>query len=283
MKIFAYKFHNDTPAISLSDRIQQILTVPIKERNRKQDTQYVRLEHAEQVNGYWLCDFIKIRMDHGPAKGGLKKEVEGFPLDAEEGFSEETAILFDPTLNAVVAQYNHYGPRISAITDYLSIFDHEQPARFMFLPVYADDINRILRRKNIFSKVELSIAPQFMTQRDYDAGVGLKEAMSVSKATGAEKVTLVLSVHGRKRGLHQVKDLLHWVYQKATSQDADAISACRITARDGDDAASERLDLVAQRLSAEVSVKSGADRRYPRAERLNALRRTRDVWRTKLT
>lgn len=279
MKIFAYKLHNRTPALPMATRIENIVALPLEQRNKIIDGTVVRLEEAQRIDGLWLCDFIKIRMDHGPAKGSLQQHVEGFHLAAEEGFSEETAILYDPDHEIVVAQYNHYGPRISSIEEYLSLFFHDNTAGYDFLPRYVDDIHRRLRRKGIFRRIELAIAPRLLNEGDMAAGFGLHEALSLSKSTGADNVSITISVRGRKQCLNPgVRNLLHWALQKAKGADADVINTCKVAARDNDTSPLETLDLVAARLSKEVQINPGGDKRYPRAERWVALRAVRHEW-----
>src|SRR5712671_1150043 len=121
MRIELYKLKKPA-AFDFGTRLDAIVRTPLEDRNRARNANFIRLETHEQRGGLWLCDFVKIRMDHGPSKAGLTQPAKGFELKNDEGFGEETAFLWDSTNDWCVIQYNHFGVRPSAIAEYLSLF-----------------------------------------------------------------------------------------------------------------------------------------------------------------
>lgn len=284
MKIHAYKVVDQQDSIPLVETLQKISCVDINKRNREHDGSWIRMEEVVKRNDVWLCDFVKIRMDHGPGKGGLNQAVKGFPLADEEGFCEETAFLYHPKSSSVIAQYNHYGPRISSITEYLSLFDHNATASYQFNPKYTDDIQRRISNKTLFRKMELSIVPRLLNQSDFKHGVPLQSALDISNSTGADKVSIIVSVEGKKSTLNgKMMGLIRWAMLKANGQDHAAIDSCKLTAKDDLQTRAEVLDLVAERLMREVKIKPGVDKRIPRYERWSALQRSWDLWKKQLS
>jgi hypothetical protein len=110
--------HRTPPLAQLLERIHGDA---IADRLRTVGHQEVRVETiaAPRSRGnntpYWLLDFTKIRFEHGPGKASREDPIESFELDADQGFGEETAVLYDPRRQAMLIQYNHYGARSTII------------------------------------------------------------------------------------------------------------------------------------------------------------------------
>ncbi len=237
------------------------------------------VEHMEQADGLFYCDFGKTRTDHGPAKGSRIAKAQGFPLQDGEGFCEETAFLYDQATQFMLIQYNHHGARISAILDYFQALDSTNQTRYTSLPKYMEDIQRLISQKRIFKKLELSIAPHLLSDSDLSSNLSLQSALDISNSTGADKITVTISAQPSKGGLLKtISNLLSWATEKAQSEQHDVVSTCRLTAQEDQLAKVEVLDLLCQRLVRKVDIRSGADMRFPRAERFQALKNTWRLW-----
>jgi hypothetical protein len=121
MKILAYATETNT-GDNLSALLAEIAALPLDDRIKDTPTTRLRLEAAARSrNNVWRMDFVKFR-SAGPGKVSESRPTEDFSLNRDEYFGEETAMLYDASSGYAAMQYNHYGPRMSAIQNYLTIF-----------------------------------------------------------------------------------------------------------------------------------------------------------------
>lgn len=279
MKIFAYHFNTDASSEAIHKRLNEIKVQPLTERNRKIKDDPIRIESMQYKSGVWLMDFVKIRMDHGPAKGGLRKEVQGFDLDDDEGFCEETGVLLNLETKMMIAQYNHHGARVGAIVEYLSHFDHTAAWSTSADPVLDQSIEHRLKSKTIFNKFELAFYQREFTKSELDQNRPLALAAEAAASAGANKVNVTFSATGADNTLGQnMWKLAHWILEKVRLTERSGIKTAKISGKDSPEDSSELLDLVAHRISTQVEIKSGSDKRYPRKRRWDALERSFAEW-----
>lgn len=280
MRIDLYTLVPHPESYNVQENIERLLTLDLANRNRQRQVNYIRLEHAKYVRGLWYCDFVKVRMDHGPARAGLNAEVEGFDLARDEGFGEETGFLWDTSNNYCLVQYNHYGVRAAAIAGYLSEFS-EVPGGVMFLPRIDEKIHDKIRRKKLVSRFEVTIAPKLLDDGDFDAGMAVGAAAKDLKSTGAERVTIEISSAARAGFLrYPLTSLAKWVERLVgrSEDETPLVSSARATAREEEDEKPEVLDLLSHRITTDVELKAGADKRYSREDRWAALAQAHLAW-----
>ena len=279
IKIHAFKVNRLSGPTAFEDQLATVTGHPIKNRNRETEQATIRLEHAEHAKGLWFADFLKIRTDHGPAKASMNRPVEGFDLKKDEGFGEETALVYHPGSQIALIQYNHYGPRPDAIAQYLSVYDHDLPVTFSLLPRYVDDVQRRLLSKKILRRFTMSIAPRFLNKGDLAHRVALADALNLSDQYDADTVEITISVEGRKRNASltsKVIDLATWALERATNtaEEISPVKAAELVGKDGNFGVAETLDLVAQRITDHQDVTRGADKRFTRNSRWEGLEKS---------
>jgi len=269
-------------SFDLAARLGEINALPLADRNRDAGTEFLRLEAIETDRDLWLTDFVKVRTHHGPAKAAVNSPVTGFGLTPQEGFGEETAMLWDSSNDWCVVQYNHYGLHAAAIADYLGRFDREHPVELDLLPKIDEDVHAKLRTKRIVTKVLLTIAPKKVDDREFERGASLGEAVELLKDADADQIEIILSTRRRKRGLDfDIQTFQDWIVRLGAEE--GAVHSARIAAKERPIDQSEILDLLHQRVTAEADLQPGTDKRYSRSDRWDALRRAHTGWRDLMT
>lgn len=281
MKIHAFKVDLTTDSALLENLLSQIEgEVNLRDRIRFIGQTELRVEALEQRDQIWLLDFVRIRTDHGPGRVSRDSEVEGFDFDDEEGFGEETSALYDPATGYILVQYNHFGVRAGIIADYLSAFDGSTTNLYTFKPKYDEDVERKLLDQDITRKVSFTIDISRMSDQDRQRGRALSEAITYGREVGADKVKVEISVSGEKsKGLaNKARDGIS-ALRGIIGQNPEAVTRLEVSGRENRDSITETLDLIGHRLSVEFNdLQVGADLRYPREERWQALIRAKNGW-----
>lgn len=289
MRIDLYKLHKNPEDFDLASLLNSIMAEDLDKRNRQRERNYIRLEHAEAHKDVWLCDFVKLRMDHGPARAGLHAKVKGFDLDDDEGFGEETAMLWDMRTNYCVVQYNHHGVRPKAMIDYLSLYSHDSSVLMQLLPKLDDEIQSKLRKKKVVTRFELGIAPKLLTKEDFENGMSLGEAAAKLRTTGADRINIELVARsGEGHDLEiSLAAMAKWISsfghkpkdEADSKQSKDApILMARATAKEQTGDPAEVLDLLGHTVTSDANLTPGVDKRYSQKERFAALMHARNQW-----
>lgn len=281
-KLHLYKVQADDGSKPLEEILETISETDLAERTRKLGTQPYRLEEVHKPTKeipFWLADFTKVRYDGGPGKASEGTPVESFEMAGGYGFAEETAMLYDPNTDYVVMQYNHYGPRAQSISDYLSVFDLEQPNSYQFLLQLNATAQARLKSKTIFTRLKIRIAPAKLSDAFRKANVALVTALE-SQATfvGGDFVIVEVGLERENKGSLKLKK---WLpnFIKMANQEPEAVSALTISGRDGVDQPIDPVDLIHERLETVIQdMPLDAGLRYPTEDRYKALRRAHNGW-----
>jgi hypothetical protein len=277
MKMELYKLTKPA-GFNLKARIDYVMSQDLIQRNRVRTGGLIRLEQVEKRGDLWLCDFLKIRTDHGPSKAGENVPAQGFELGPKDGFGEETALLWNTANDWCVLQYNHHGSRSNSVAEYLAHYIHAEPVELHFLPKIDDDIQAKILHKTHVNKISFSIAPREVSDADYAYGAGLGEATKMLKNCDADHIEITLSAHRKNRLGLTLSDFVKWIEHIRHGADNSPIGSAHATAREYEDEAPEVLDLLHNRITAEVEILPGVDKRYSMKERFDAIHRAHDGW-----
>ncbi|WP_157776548.1 DUF6731 family protein [Nitratireductor aquibiodomus] len=121
MKIHAYEAAQKGPR-TLEELLRCIHRQPLENRFYLGE-EGIRLEDVVERDGLWFADFVAPRGGHGPGKMKRSRPLEGIQLQEDERFGEDTGMVYDPATRYAAVQYNHFGPRIKAIENYLYAAD----------------------------------------------------------------------------------------------------------------------------------------------------------------
>lgn len=276
----------------LTELLERIHQDGIANRLKTVGQQEVRLEtiapprSADNNTAYWLLDFTKIRFEHGPGKASREDPIEGFELEADQGFGEETAALYDPQRQVILIQYNHYGVRSSIMKNYFALYGHDANAvgSYEFNIRMDESADVKFAQKEIITKMHFKIAPPRMTQAQRDGNVSLGRSLDVSDNLGAETIEVIVSA-GRSGNaalsFQRARALARRLMEiRHVGEDQDPIvSKLEVVGRDSLLEPLDVVDLLKPKLEQRIGdLILGADRRYTQRSRWDGLIRARNGW-----
>lgn len=205
-------------------------------------------------------DLVKIRMDEVPVKASLSGSISPFALGSDEGVGEQTAFLYDATLETLVLQRNRYGVSASAFANYFETLTSIGP--IILEPILQEDALKKLQRLSEIRKFQVRVAGA--DARVFkDQAHGAKEMAQLISAFGAPNISLELSM-GYSRGsllLDRAKAAARRFLSLAEDP-SGGVTGIVIT---GTSDASERtvLDLLNYRMEESIDVpKNGRELKY---------------------
>ncbi|RKP58973.1 DUF6731 family protein [Pararobbsia silviterrae] len=296
MLVHAFRIHRGDTVPPLEDLLSQITGDPIEQRNRKVGRQDVRLEQIAPPNSvgnptpYWLLDFTKFRFDHGPSRASLTAASQGFALASDEGFGEETAVLYDPIKHQVLIQYNHHGVRATVIKLYFALYNANSPdtpqiLNYDFQIFMNDDANVRLAQKQILTKLNFRIAPIAMSAAQRRAGVSLNRALDLSQELHGHTIEVTVSAGRSQNAMLDtgrvgaiIRKLQQFVADDANTA-TPVVQAFKVYGKDSVVEPAEEINLLAEKLEERIDgLVLGADLRYTLASRWEGLTRARRGW-----
>lgn len=290
MKVHVYKVMPElkTPDLTVVLNFIGGLTLDKRLRSLGKELQEIRVERIHKptsANPYWLMDFTHLRFDHGPGKVNRSTPIEGFDLDSDEGFGEETAALYHPKSGYIFIQYNHYGVRASSIGSYLSEIRVAQGDSYSLIPKIDDQSAARLAKTKIIKKLNFKIAPVNMNSSAKSAGVSLGNILDMSNELNAETIEVIVS-SGRSANSNLLYTKARAIIEKLNALlDSDdvlggnvdvprALQKFEIHGRKEIDAPTEAIDMLTPKLEYLIDgLVMGEDKRYTYESRWNALRR----------
>lgn len=193
----------------------------------------------------------------------------------DESFGEDTACLYDPQTKYILIQYNHHGPKASAIQDYLTFAEGELTHRYTLAPKLSQASEERIRGLRLVSKLEVAFAVPELINENMASSVSVGGALDLARKNGADTLELVL---GNRRGLIDgaIKELVVDLFR--ISPGDPGIKKLTLRAQSAEDAPRETIDLIAERLCSEVDIPLGLGRRYSLADRWDQLAIVRQSW-----
>lgn len=287
MKIFAYRVVQNGPRTlaTIADRLHALDL-----QNRFFGGRAVRLEERGHRTRFLLLDFAKERGGHGPGRMARNEALQEIPLRQGQNFGEDTALAYDPQTGYAAVQYNHFGPRVPSIEEYLYSFDlslgglrvatageqQHNLCGFKFGALLKRDAYERIRRFGIFHDIAFTVAHPGVEPADLEAGRSLGDVLRAPFPQGVETITVTIkAAPGRAGALdrdgsmgilnelqHIGADLKHAVVRGKITQDDPF----------------QTVDLVEERISTDAPIQLGRGQRYSRADRWGALADTLHEW-----
>lgn len=202
MKMHAYRVVQRGQR-SLPDVVTAINALPLGDRFFLGVTE-PRLDNLAMGRRYVRLNFGRIRTGHGPGQIGIHNPVDPIMLDEGRRFGEDTAAVLDTASGYMSIQYNHYGPRATAIEEYLTAADLElNPGRreygFTIAPHFRDEFYDRLRRMEVIKELDLTISIPGVRRHDRARGRALGSVLEAPLPDGTETIKLALKP-ARNRG-----------------------------------------------------------------------------------
>lgn len=278
MRVQLFKARQQDQATPVEKVIEQISKDEIEDRLRLVADKRVRLEDVEKRGSdddpHWVLNFTLLRFDHGPGKSHIKKKTEGFRLERDEGFGEETAALFLPKTGHLVLQYNHFGPRIGTIQNYLNAYLANDVCGCDFQVIYDKGVEQKLLKKQHFSSISVGMAVSKVTAADKQDGMILEEAIDKAEMAGANIMDIRFSMGpGKNDGLDNkfVTQTVNAI-QKLMKRNKASVRKAEVAGKADNESRMEIINLINPTLTVDFDdLEIGTDRRYPVADRWERL------------
>ena len=288
MKILAYRIEQKGPR-SLVDLMRSLSRNPIETRYTDPVTE-LRLEASQLRSGVLCMDFARPRGGHGPGRMSRRRAIEHIQLDDDESFAEDTGIAFNSDTNYAAIQYNHFGPRVGAIENYLAGYDlslggirspeNDERAQdlcgFSFGAVLRPDSFAKLRSFGIMRELSFTLAVPGVRAADLTAGRSLTQVLEAPLPQGIETLSVSMCATNKKSSRLARNTVIGFVQD--LQRLGESLQMAKVKGRTASGDPLEQIDLIEERVSAEVRINVADGRRYSRSDRWAALTRTLMEW-----
>lgn len=286
MKIKAYRVHQQGQR-TLQDVATWLADRPLAERQFGGHSD-IRLEEMRVGQRLLFLDFAHRRMGHGPGRMSRNAPIQDIDLGVDEHFGEDTAAVIDMHTGYAAVQYNHHGPKVSSIQDYLRLVDMAimgapvgagvDADRFGFrwaIHLNTDGYDR-LRGLGLFREVSLEINVPGAQEHDLLRGRALGQIIDNAVPEGTETVTLICKAAAPRNsalGDQGVEGLL-----TDARRLGDSLLKAAVRGRREAGAPIEEIDLIEEQLGREVVLRVHRGERYAREDRWQSLSDTIQFW-----
>ncbi|WP_323054986.1 DUF6731 family protein [Dechloromonas sp. A34] len=283
MHVHLYKVSRSETLPLLETVIQNVAGVPLEQRLRQVTTRPIRMDDPmapdDKFKGVWRLSFLKFRSE-GPGRASPSTVAESIPLAEGESFSEDTAAIFDPESKALVVQYNHYGPRASAIEDYFTVWTGVQQAKYSFLLQINQAAQARLRNKKLFTRLNFRVAPDRISEHWKNANVSLADALKCTADIG-EGDWISVEISMDRRDHNRSLDIFDKIqaFVGLADEPRDVVSHLEISGRDDIGEAVDPVNLINERVQKSYrDLPLDEGRRIPMEVRWNCLYDAYSTW-----
>lgn len=244
MKFEAFKLDYGDKIVPVKDILDCIKNIPLN--NRFKD--HIRLEKINHHNGYSLGTFTKER-HNSPALGHNNNNTTDIPLNNDEWIAEETTVLLCHSRNIMIVQYNHVGPRASAIGAYLSkigIDNNITQNHITTIPIIDNDMaNQILDNVTI-NKVSVRVAGNEQTLRLLSDSEAIGGTSGIPE--GIQDIEIIIRAPQRQTLSKPIPFISNLLSKK------DDVNKLKITGKSNRDDRSQEIDLLKGKLKHEKNI-----------------------------
>ncbi len=279
MRALAYGVQRYGPR-TLQDVGVALMAMELEDRFFLGEVDGLRLEHFIEHQGFWHFDFAKRRSGHGPGRMARARAIEEIDLGGD-WFGEDTAFVYDPASGIAAVQYNHYGPRIKWIENYLAAADlhlggaHQGRWGFGFGarlkdPAYAD-----LQDFGLIQEIDFTVSVPGVRAANLGRGNSLSGILNAPLPVGIETIRVEMKARA-ERGSALGHDEAWGVINDLRRLGGDVIKA-DVWGRNDARTRKKHVDLKDAQISS-VQPINAAGNRIARAERYTALRNAMLDW-----
>lgn len=271
---------------SLESLLGVIDTHDLEDRIRNASGAGIRLDFVEKQTttssdsprDFWLLDFTRLRVTHGPGRTSRNEQVSGFDLNDDEFFGEEAAALYLPQTNHIIVQYNHYGVRPSHIQSYLGEYLGNEANAFEFEVMLDDDAEAIFNAQTLIRRFEIGVDLSKLTAQQRARGDSLSDAAANAAAMHGARMRISISVGQSRHGyLSGAKELL-----RKFLDGNEAVTTAIVSGRETAESETEVVDLIHHKLTHVDDITPGPDRRLPREDRFGLLLGALTKWQRRI-
>lgn len=237
----------------------------------------MRWEELETTGRYFYGDFVKLRMDVLPLKGGTSTKSSSLNLPSNEGIAEPFIFLFDTQSDVLVVQHNHYGATLGSFVNYLQQLV-AIGGGVSALPIFTPSAIQKLNQMNDVRRVSYRIARP--TNAAYNPGShgSIDSAVATMDDFNGESIEVSISSGFAKRSL-TIREILYKAQSFLGGQSTGNAALKKFEIVGYANGSREEFDLVKDHLRVRIDVPVGAKRdlTYPsrKLAALQALNRCR--------
>ncbi|MCY3627484.1 MAG: hypothetical protein OXG88_07585 [Gammaproteobacteria bacterium] len=277
MKVHFFKYKFSDVHRSIKRVLQQIGKVDLAERERNVSNIPHVAEHISLQGEFYETDFTLRRETGGPslARRGQKTKDLLQTLQEHEGFGEQTAAIWSKDGYAAI-QYNHYGPKSTAIGSYINNFlDHG--VRIELHPFIDEDVFQRCLSAHQHLQLDFTVNARQLTPNMANSNTSLEQALHLYRTTGGSQCTFSISYGKGKRG----ESLNFEELVKSLSKNRKALTRLNVKVREQEGGPTEVLHILNQleydNISDEVLEKTG-NGKYERNSVRRELRHAFEKW-----
>lgn len=286
-KTHLFRISASKGAESVEDLLRRIKADSLEDRIRSCTGVEYRLEDIRPPSKgetWWELNFVRLRAGHGPGKVSRKAAMKGFKMAPGDYFGEDTAVLYDEKTRFAVVQYNHWGVRPSGIEQYLSAYRGDVTNIYTLNVKLDQSAERRFDKQVIQRRIEIGIDCTLMNADDLKARQSLLKLAKIGQELGADRLHLTVSIASgtRENGLkEEAKKMVNSALKRLGNK--GALRSLVSYGAPDEKKPFEEIDLLEEKLEEAEQMKVGADRRISLTRRLDALKRARTKWKSKIT
>ena len=204
-----------------------------------------RLETSTMKGHLYLMNFVSFKYTgHGQVRRG--QPIHPTPIQRDESFAPETAMLYDPKANIAFLESSQSGMRSSSVVRYFEQFANRGD-KYSMSPRADADASARARQHQIISRLKIRIGMGIITAADHE--MGLAPFKSFGNDLGAGYIDIdVVARRNRGRLGSMIPDSVHAFFDRLIrgSSVAPAIDI-EVTGRENDDSPVDVIDLIQNR------------------------------------
>ncbi|KKC28799.1 DUF6731 family protein [Caldanaerobacter subterraneus] len=207
-----------------------------------------RLEkfYYDDVNNYWLLNFVRLRETNIPLIGKVDQEAEPIELDDDEFIGEDVSMLYDPKLKIVMLQRNIHSLGPSGIEKYLNLLWASEKEQIYLRPIYFPNSFEKARNSKIYRKITVRFAlPNDFNESSIEDSPLKPTIQSFGKFNGIIGEVTISVGQSKKENLH--RETIHETL-KFIENNREIIKKAQLTIKKDEEKEVEILDLFEDKL-----------------------------------
>ncbi|EIP98087.1 hypothetical protein OpiT1DRAFT_02537 [Opitutaceae bacterium TAV1] len=251
-------------ALNATSQITQLTA-----RNKDINGYTMRWEEIDIGLRYIIGDFVKLRLDVLPLKGGVATKSIPLNLHSSEGISEPFVFLFDKQSDILVTQHNHYSASVSAFMEYIQQLVPIGGVIETF-PVFSTAGLQKLNQMNDVRKVSYKIAKPTQPGFNPSAKGPVDSSISTMSDLGGESIEVLVTSGFSRRSL-TIREILRKATDLLTGQTTGNASVEKFEVAGYINGRRDEFDLVKEQLRSKQLVAVGQNRSLGYFDRKDAV------------
>ena len=246
-RVNVYEVQLPEDADGASSTFENAITLACKasidERLKELDGKYRRLEHCDLSGEYLLLNFITLAFD-GPGRSTPQSPAVPINLEADENFSHESAMLYDPAKDLVFLESGQGGMGSGTVAKYFREFaGHRED--YLLIPKLDAEASARARNHQVIRRLTMQAVTSQITSMDRDNDIGVIH--SLREGYGAESIKIEFKAARRQDSSLSKDSIWRLINSVWRSSDDNDVSELKLYGREHDSDNLELIDLIQHR------------------------------------